>query len=148
VTATRSSTAAPSPTWAEAAEFDAAIKAGRLPQDAPGRRAALTFGTTAARWLATKRVTKRPSTADLYATELRCHVLPAFASMPLPEITRRDVQQWVNAMVGSGLSAATVRHIYRAVFKSILADAINDGLLARSPCHRIELPAAALLVRP
>jgi hypothetical protein len=27
-------------TWAEAAEFDAAIRAGRLPRDAPGRRAA------------------------------------------------------------------------------------------------------------
>ena len=71
-------------TWQEAAEFDAAIKAGKLPRDAPGRRAAVTFGTVAARWLATKQATKRPSTADLYATELRTHVLPAFASMPLP----------------------------------------------------------------
>jgi integrase len=131
-------------TWQEAAEFDAATKAGRLPRDAPGRRAALTFGTVAARWLATKQATKRPSTADLYATELRCHVLPAFAGMPLAGITRRDIQQWVNALASSGLSAATVRHIYRAVFKSILTDAIDDGLLARSPCHRIELPAAAL----
>jgi integrase len=132
-------------TWAEAAEFDAAIKAGRLPRDAPGRRAALTFGTAAARWLATKRATKRPSTADLYATELRNHVLPAFAGMPLASITRREVQQWVNTLAASSLAPATVRHIYRAVFKSILADAIDDGLLARSPCHRIELPAAAQL---
>jgi integrase len=128
-------------TWTEAAEFDAAIKAGRLPRDAPGRRAALTFGTAAARWLATKR----PSTADLYATELRNHVLPAFAGMPLASITRREVQQWVNTLAASPLAPATVRHIYRAVFKSILADAICDGLLARSPCHRIELPAAAQL---
>ena len=30
------------------------------------------------------------------------------------------------------------------MFKSILYDAIDDGLLARSPCYRIELPAAAL----
>jgi hypothetical protein len=84
-------------TWQEAAEFDAALKAGRLPRDAPGRRAAVTFGAIAARWLATKRATKRPSTADLYATELRSHVLPAFAGVPLPDITRRDVQEWVNA---------------------------------------------------
>ena len=71
-------------TFDEAAAFDAAIKAGKLPRDAPGRQAAVTFGTVAARWLATKRATKRPSTADLYATELRTHVLPVFASMPLP----------------------------------------------------------------
>jgi hypothetical protein len=56
------------PTWQEAAEFDAATKAGKLPRDAPGRRAAVTFGTAAARWLATKQAAKRPSTADLYAT--------------------------------------------------------------------------------
>jgi integrase len=130
-------------TWQEAAEFDAAIKAGKLPRDAPGRRAAVTFGTVAARWLATKQATKRPSTADLYATELRTHVLPTFAGMALPDISRRDVQEWVNALAASGLSPATVRHAYRAMFKSVLNDAIDDGLLARSPCHRIELPAAA-----
>ena len=133
-------------TWEEAAEFDAAIKAGKLPRDAPGRRAALTFGTVAQRWLATKQATKRPSTADLYATELRCHVLPAFAGVPLPDITRRDVQHWVNTLAAAGLAPATVRHAYRAVFKSVLNDAIDDGLLARSPCHRIELPAAPLPV--
>jgi len=129
-------------TFDEAAAFDAAVKAGKLPRDAPGRRAAVTFGTVAARWQATKR----PSTADLYATELRRHVLPAFASMPMPDITRRDVQEWVNTLAASGLAPATVRHAYRAVFKSVLSDAIDDGLLARSPCHRIELPAAALPV--
>jgi integrase len=133
-------------TWTEAAEFDAAIKAGKLPRDAPGRRAAVTFGAVAARWLATKQATKRPSTADLYATELRSHVLPAFAGMALPDITRRDVQDWVNTLAASGLAPATVRHAYRAVFTSVLNDAIDDGLLARSPCHRIELPAAPLPV--
>jgi len=104
----------------------------------------VTFGAVAARWLATKQATKRPSTADLYATELRTHVLPAFGSMPLPDITRRDVQEWVNALAASGLAQVTVRHAYRAVFKSVLNDAIDDGLLARLPCHRIELPADVL----
>jgi integrase len=73
-------------------------------------------------------------------------VLPAFAGTPLPDITRRDVQEWVNALAASGLAPATVRHAYRAVFKSVLNDAIDDGLLARTPCNRIELPAAALSV--
>jgi integrase len=49
----------------------------------------------------------------------------------------------VNALIASGLAPATVRHAYRAVFKSVLTDAIDDVLLAGSPCHRIELPAAA-----
>jgi integrase len=46
----------------------------------------------------------------------------------------------------SGLAPATVRHAYRAVLKAVLNDAIDDGLLIRSPCHRIELPAAPLPV--
>jgi hypothetical protein len=92
-------------TWEEAAEFDAAVKAGKLPRDAPGRRTAVTFGTRHGGWR-TKQATKRPSTADLYATELRSQVLPAFASMPLPGITRRDVQDWVNALAASGLAPA------------------------------------------
>ena len=46
-------------TWQEAAEFDAALKAGRLPRDAPGRRAAVTFGAVAAGWLAAKRAPQR-----------------------------------------------------------------------------------------
>ena len=71
---------------------------------------------------------------------------PVFAGVPLADITRRDVQDWVNALAASGLAPATVRHAYRAVFKSVLNDAIGDGLLARSPCYRIELPAAAVPV--
>jgi hypothetical protein len=130
----------------EAAAFDAAIKAEKLARDAAGRRAGGDVRHGAARWLATKQATDRPSTADLYATELRSHVLPAFADMPLPDITRRDVQEWVNALAAAGLAPATVRHAYRAVYKSVLNDAIDDGLLARSPCHRIELPAAPLAV--
>jgi hypothetical protein len=43
-----------------------------------------------------------------------------------------------------GHAAARLRHAYRAVFRSVLNDAIDDGLLARSPCHRIELPAVAV----
>jgi integrase len=69
-----------------------------------------------------------------------------FAGVPLPDITRRDVQEWVNALAASGLAPATVRHTYRAVFKSVLTDAIDDGLLVRSPCYRIELPAVVLTV--
>jgi hypothetical protein len=31
-------------------------------------------------------------------------VLPAFASMPLPDITRRDIQEWVNTLAAAGLA--------------------------------------------
>jgi hypothetical protein len=53
------------------------------PQPVP---AANSHSDPSVRWLATKQATKRPSTADLYATELRSHVLPAFAGMPQPAV--------------------------------------------------------------
>jgi len=74
----------------------------------------------------------------LYECELRRHVLPFFAHTPLVAIHHRDVQDWLNTLVAQGLAPATVRHCYRAVFKSVINTAMLDGLLAVSPCFRIE----------
>ena len=117
---------------------DAATRGAWVPGDAGGRGAGVAFGEVAGRGLATKQAPRRPSPADLYAPGRLPHVLP--------DIPRRDVQEWVNTLAASGLAPATVRHAYRAVFKSVLNDAIDDGLLASSPCYRIELPAVALPV--
>jgi integrase len=91
-------------------------------------------------WLATKQATKRPRTTARYESHLRLHVLPAFGPTPVAAITRRDVQQWINALTGDNLSASTIGDIYRGVFKPVLNKAILDGRLAVSPCYRIELP--------
>jgi integrase len=50
------------------------------------------------------------------------------------------VQDWVNTLVAQGLAPATVRHCHRVVFKSVINTAVMDGLLAVSPCFRIEQP--------
>ncbi len=101
-----------------------------------------TFGAVAARWLAVKAATKRESTVVFYESTLRNHVLPAFAHTPVAAITRADVQDWINALSAKGLAPNTVRQIYRAVFKAIIALALDDELIFRTPCRRIELRAA------
>lgn len=125
---------------ADATDYDAAVKAGRVAREVPGRAAPVTFGQQAAWWLATKERTKRAGTYALYECELRRHVLPFFAHTPLVAIRRRDVQDWMNTLVVQGLAPATVRHCYRAVFKSVINTAVMDGLLTVSPCFRIEQP--------
>ena len=125
---------------ADATDYDAAVKVGRVAREVPGRAATVTFGQQAAWWLATKEHTKRAGTCTLYECELRRHVLPFFAHIPLVAIRRRDVQDWMNTLVAQGLAPATVRHCYRAVFKSVINTAVMDGLLAVSPCFRIEQP--------
>lgn len=57
-------------------------------------------------------------------------------------ITRADVQDWINALSAKGLAPNTVRQIYRDVFKAIIALALDDELMARTPCRQIEPRAA------
>ncbi len=64
-------------TWQEAAEFDAAIKAGKLPRDAPGRRAAVTFGALAASPSACAHAAKQRSSSIL------CNALYAAKNIPI-----------------------------------------------------------------
>ena len=127
-------------TFDEAVGYDGAVKAGRVARDVPTRAVPITFGQYAAQWLRTKQRTKRSGTSTLYECELRRHVLPYFAHTPLAAIHRRDVQGWVDTLAGSGLAPATVRHCYRAVFKSVINTAVLDGLLEVNPCYKIEQP--------
>jgi integrase len=74
---------------------------------------------------------------------LRNHVLPTFAHTPVAAITRADVQDWINHLDAKGLAPNTIRQIYRTVFKAIISLALDDELIFRTPCRRIELRAAA-----
>lgn len=69
-------------------------------------------------------------------------MLPAFAQAPIAVITRTEVQDWINTLTTKGLAANAVRQIYRTVFKAIISVAIDDELIFRAPCRRIELHAA------
>ncbi|HEY3870583.1 MAG TPA: site-specific integrase [Actinocrinis sp.] len=97
-----------------------------------------TFADLAQRWLATKIASKRESTVVFYDSALRNHVLPVFADQPVTAITHADVQCWVNSLDAKGLAPATARQIYRAVFKAVIALALDDDLIFRTPCRRIE----------
>ncbi len=70
---------------------------------------------------------------------LRNHVLPRFGSMQLDAIGVLDVRRWVADLNGSGLAPATVHKAYQTLSK-VLRAAVDAGLLAQTPCRRIELP--------
>jgi integrase len=127
----------------DAAAFDTQLALNRDRLRYGSGDAPSTFGAVAARWLAVKAATKRESTVTFYESTLRNHVLPTFAHTPIAAITRADVQDWINAFDAKGLAPNTIRQIYRAVFKAIIALALDDELIFRTPCRRIELRAAA-----
>ena len=62
--------------------------------------------------------------------------------VPLSAVQHSAVTAWVGVLVGSGLSASTVRHAFR-VLSLVLDSAVRDGRLARNPASGVRLPRAA-----
>lgn len=110
---------------------------------APGRTR-LPFGVAAKRWQASNP-TKRPTTLAVEADALRLHILPRFEKLSLAKIQPADVQAAVNSW-SDQLGPRTVRRTYD-VLRAILAYAVENDLIARTPCRGINLPRVIDRVR-
>ncbi|CAN5743072.1 site-specific integrase [soil metagenome] len=97
------------------------------------------FEEYAVRWLATKG-NVRPRTRINVEGRLRNHVLPAFGLAPVGAIRPEHVRAWVADLSARGLAPSTVKATFQT-FSQIVRTAEIDGLIARSPCLGIELPA-------
>jgi integrase len=84
-------------------------------------------------------INRRDSTKardDSYLTSL---VLPTFANMSLGSVQPTDIQQWVARLDADGYAPATLRKAFQLLGR-IFSDAVQAGLITRSPCHNITLP--------
>lgn len=115
-------------TTVEASKLD-----GSFVDPAAGRQ---TFGSFAEKWLG--RQVHRPSTQAQVRSHLKNHILPAFGKRPLLSVKPSDVQSFVRTLSES-LAPSTVETVYRHL-ASILLAAVDDRVLARSPCRGIKLP--------
>lgn len=79
-----------------------------------------------------------PSTADQVRSRLHNHAYPAFGDVQLARVTRGMVQDLV---AGSGLAPSTVRVLYTYV-AAVFESAVEDRLIAVTPCRRIVMPRA------
>lgn len=70
---------------------------------------------------------------------LRLHVLPRLGDMRLASIRRSDVQALVKELEAKGLAPKNVENIY-AVLSRVLDSAVEDRMIATTPCRRIALP--------
>jgi integrase len=89
---------------------------------------------------------KRPSARARDETILRVHVEPALGKRPVGRVTRSDVRKIV-AVWSAGLAPRTVRRMF-GVLRAVFAFAVDDELIARSPCRGAALPAVQELRRP
>ena len=99
---------------------------------APDRQ---TFETYAAAWLATRARKVRPVTMVGYRTAVG-HAGSAFGAKPLAKITREDVERMVGELADAGRSQRTAA-LTLFVLRSILGQALDDGLVVRNVAARV-----------
>jgi integrase len=103
--------------------------------------AGTTIADWAPRWLDTKTNLKA-TTRAAYEALLRHHVLPAWGTHRLADVSHEGVGSWVGELRTKQLSASTIRQTYRVL--SLMLDlAVRDGRLARNPALGVPLPRPA-----
>lgn len=96
----------------------------------------ITFGEFAETWRHAQ--IHAPATRDRTETLLRVHMQPTWEHRKLRTIRPSEVQAWVRGLSVS-LAPATVESVYNQ-FATILRSAVDDRIIARSPCLNIQLP--------
>jgi integrase len=109
------------------------MSVGGYVDPAHGRRL---FGAYAEAWLSAQVF--RDSTRERVERNLRVHIAPTFASRRLATIRPSEIQAWVRR-TSETLAPGTVKIVYR-LLASVFRAAVNDGLIATSPCREIKLP--------
>lgn len=83
------------------------------------------------------RTRRKPDTVYGYESSINLHVLPRWGTLMVSEISRRDVQAWVDELVPlRGPSGA--EKAYKCL-RQIIRWAIDEGLEAIDPTRRVEI---------
>ncbi|HVF79046.1 MAG TPA: site-specific integrase, partial [Solirubrobacteraceae bacterium] len=116
-----------------------AARAGTLPGMV---RTGVTFAEACEeylRWLEQDR-DRKPSTVRDYGSVVRAHLLPAFGSRPIEDISDDDIERWkVGLGVDSGMSNATKLKIL-TILSGVFERARKVHKLPRNPMAAVEKP--------
>lgn len=93
------------------------------------------FGRYAEEWFSINKASKAPSTRSMYNTMISRHLGP-LAGMKIRDITRFDVQKQINTLAQYPRTCNQLR----MTIHQILEAAVDDGLIGRNVCTKIELP--------
>ncbi len=91
------------------------------------------------RWLEQDR-DRKPSTVRDYGSVIRAHLLPAFGSRPIEDISDEDIERWkVGLGIESGMSNATKLKVL-TILSGVFERARKVHKLPRNPVVAIEKP--------
>jgi integrase len=83
----------------------------------------------------------KPATLREYARVLRLRVLPEFGSSRLGDLTRPDLQEFVDGLLAEELSASTIRNTMNPL-QAIYRHAVRREIVAVNPTREVDLPVA------
>lgn len=101
--------------------------------------AKLTVGEWCDRWIEGYR-TRKPGTVRSAEVHLK-HIRGAFEHRKLSSVKPSDVRAWT-VTLSQTLAPSTVYAVYRRLAQ-VMADAVHDGIIPRSPCSRRTSPGQA-----
>lgn len=81
-----------------------------------------------------------PKTLATEASLIANHIQPVFGRRTLGGLRRSDLTRWISGLVADGYSPATVHKVV-ITFSACLESAADDGLIPRSPAHKLNLPS-------
>ena len=93
------------------------------------------------RWLQEHAIIKdlRPRTIERYTADIHRHIVPELGYLRLSSLQPQHVQTFITVLKGKGLSPTTVLQ-YHSLLSQAINAAVRMGILARNPCHLVELP--------
>ena len=114
-----------------AREINAEMIAGKFNL---GAKKAKTVREYAERWL--EHSTVKPATLSNYWCLVKKHIYPRFGNIPVDQIKRGDVKDFLKKMIKDGYSVSTAKNI-RAALYNIFDAALDDEALAVNPASHV-----------
>jgi integrase len=68
------------------------------------------------------------------------HIEAGLGAIPIARLDRQDVAEWIEGLAAGGQLSRRSVQICRTVLRAALAEAVEEGLIPRSPAARVGLP--------
>jgi len=93
----------------------------------------ITFGQWHERWWPTIETSERaPSTITGYESSLRIQVLPYLGDVPIKDLRKIHMEEWLGKLRKAGYSSSTI-HIAKTAAGMALSSALDSGLITANP---------------
>ena len=68
------------------------------------------------------------------------HIEAGIGAIPIARLDREDVAKWIEGLAAAGELSRRSVQICRTVLRAALAEAVDEGIIPRSPAARVALP--------